>query len=129
MLLIVGNKKQKKVKNLNVSNKDIYSRQDHPGIKLNVEKASIDKGVQNEVTQRDAHITSKKTKNVNKQSISHSMKSSESKNFLVINKKNIKNITVVKDINRKIKNDVKSNTSITEVILYMYMHYFLYIMH
>ena len=112
----VGNKKQKKVKNLNVSNKDIYSRQDHPGIKLNVEKASIDKGVQNEVTQRDAHITSKKTKNVNKQSISHSMKSSESKNFLVINKKNIKNITVVKDINRKMKNDVKSNTSITEIV-------------
>ncbi|XP_068967300.1 uncharacterized protein [Bombus flavifrons] len=110
----VGNKKQKKVKSLNISNKDIYSRQGLSGIKLNVEKASIDKGVQNEVTQRDAHMTSKKTKNANKQSISHSMKSSESKNFLVINKKNIKNITVVKDINRKMKNDVKSNTSITE---------------
>lgn len=116
MLSIVGNKEQKKVKSLNISNKDIYSRQGLSGIKLNVEKASIDKGVQNEVTQRDAHMTSKKTKNANKQSISHSMKSSESKNFLVINKKNIKNITVVKDINRKMKNDVKSNTSITEVI-------------
>lgn len=104
------------MKNLNINKKNIYSKQNLYGIKPNIQKTNTDKG-QNEIAQKDQL---KKIKNNNKQLVTYS-KLSGSKNFLAINKRNIKNIKEIKD---KLKNNVKSNTSITKVFCLLVLIHF-----
>lgn len=126
MLSIIENKKKKKIQNLNINNKNMHLKQNLNTIKQNNQKIKSDKEVQNEI---DAH-TIKKTKN-NNQVLINSIKFRETKNFLVINKRNVKNIEKVnqcKSINHKLENKIKSNCSIKEVIFYdILMIYLIYI--
>ncbi|XP_017756487.1 PREDICTED: putative histone-lysine N-methyltransferase 1 [Eufriesea mexicana] len=115
------NRKQKKVQNLSVNDKNVSnyisnnSKQNMNAAESNMQTINIDKGLQNKIAQRDAYMTHKKTKSESKQ-LTHTVKSLENKNFLVINKRNIKNIREIKqckDIN-KLKNNVRSNSVITQ---------------
>ncbi|PBC27563.1 hypothetical protein APICC_04111 [Apis cerana cerana] len=106
------NKKKKKIQNLNVNNKNMHLKQDFNAIKQNNQNMKNDKEVQNEI---DTY-TIKKTKN-NNQLLINSIKFTETKNFLAINKRNVKNIEKVnqcKSINHKLENKIKSNCSIKE---------------
>lgn len=99
-------------------------KRDVNAIKQNNQNMRNDKEIQNEI---DAY-TIEKTKNNNQ--LINSIKFRETKNFLVINKRNVKNIEKVnqyKSINHKLENKIKSNCSIKEVIFYdIHIYYFLF---
>lgn len=104
----------------------MHLKQDFNAIKQNNQNMKNDKEVQNEI---DTY-TIKKAKN-NNQLLINSIKFTETKNFLAINKRNVKNIEKVnqcKSINHKLENKIKSNCSIKEVIFWIiYSHILLFI--
>ncbi|CAL7943600.1 unnamed protein product [Xylocopa violacea] len=109
-------KKQKNIRNTNENSENVGSRYDfNVTTKPSMQDTSIAKESQNKIAQKSVHvIQDKKTKNDKKSAI-QPRKLTENKNFLAINKKNIKNIRVVKqraDINYKLEH--KSSSTATE---------------
>ncbi|CAK9823902.1 hypothetical protein ANTRET_LOCUS2153 [Anthophora retusa] len=109
-----GNKEQRKVRNLSSINKStnaVHLNQGHNVTKLSIRKINSDKGIHNEITKNNVFI-SKKTKSNNKQLITHS----ENKNFLAINKRNIKNIAPVKQY-KNIHHKLEHNSTLNSCIM------------
>lgn len=122
-MLNLGNREQKRKKTLNTTNKKLSFNKDTNSVKQDTLKINLSKGSTSKVAREDKNC--EEIKSYDKQLIAGSGKLMTTKNFLVINKNNIKNKSEINKHNNnncKVGENTKSINSMSKVILWMYIY-------